>query len=65
MHQGTIKCFGERGFGYISRKGQPDIWFHCHDSPDLSECEFRAGRAVLFSVYETLGKARAVDVRVA
>jgi CspA family cold shock protein len=62
--QGTIKSFGPRGFGFISRQGEPDLYFHCEDSPQALQSDFRPGRSVTFSIRETLSKTRAVGVRV-
>ena len=42
----------------------PDIWFHASDSPETAEEEFKPGCRVEFSIFRTLGTARAVRVRV-
>lgn len=62
--QGTIKSFGTRGFGFISRSGAPDLYFHCEDSPRALQSDFRPGRRVTFSIRELPSKTRAVGVRV-
>jgi cold shock CspA family protein len=64
QHQGTIKSYGGRGFGFIARQGESDLWFHCHDSPATPQGDFRPGRRVSFSIFETSVKTRAVDIRI-
>jgi CspA family cold shock protein len=61
--QGTIRSFGQ-GFGFISRTGGPDVWFHAKDSPLTPLGDFQPGRRVAFSLHQDQGKIWAAHVLV-
>ncbi len=61
--KGIIKrFFPERGFGFITRDGKPDVFFHCHQVGTEDEETITAGKLVEFEVTEKDGRYRAVDV---
>ncbi len=68
MPTGTIvKVVSNRGFGFVSKRGQPDVWFHARDS-QWSEEGFTEQLLQLDVEYVEIvdmknGKPRAVDVR--
>ena len=50
---GTVKTKTDRGFGFISRKGETkDLFFHSKDLVDVTFDELQEGAAVTFDVEE-------------
>ena len=57
---GTIKrYFPDRGFGFIARHGQTDLFFHISDSRGVPEDSFVEGANVEYSVVADEGGMRA------
>ena len=50
---GTIKTKTDRGFGFISREGEPkDLFFHSNDLVGVTFDELQVGAAVTFDVVD-------------
>lgn len=48
--QGTIKKLTDKNFGFISRDGDKDLFFHANELVGVSFNELREGDAVTFEV---------------
>ncbi len=60
---GTIKTITPRGFGFISREGDPkDLFFHSKDLVGVTFDELKAGDAVTFEVVQGEKGPAAVNV---
>jgi cold shock CspA family protein len=61
MPEGAIKWYDEaKGFGFIERPGQDDIWFHARDRTNgTDESRFLAGTRVEFTEETSRGRAKA------
>jgi cold shock CspA family protein len=64
MYQGTIQnVVVDRGFGFISSTGQPDVFFHCSDlAADLPFDETLRERRVRFDIVTTPKGLRATSI---
>ncbi len=62
---GRIKNFIQhRGFGFIARAGEADMFFHISDVSGLEdENQLRPGAQVSFEIDTSRHRPRAVDVR--
>ena len=67
MYTGVITSLNlERGFGFISASGQPDIFFHFSDlADDLPFDEALQERRVRFDILGTGKGPQAINVRAA
>ena len=64
MTIGTIKKISDRGFGFIERHGERDIFMHVRDFPGVLWTEELVGEEVEFNVTEgSDGRTVARDVR--
>lgn len=61
MAEGSIKWYDEaKGFGFIEREGQDDIWFHARDRINgTDESRFLAGTRVEFAEETSRGRPKA------
>jgi CspA family cold shock protein len=61
MAEGTVKWYDDnKGFGFIEREGQEDIWFHARDrSGGVDEAQFLPGARVVFTEELVRGRAKA------
>ncbi|MFH1162209.1 MAG: cold shock domain-containing protein [Candidatus Jorgensenbacteria bacterium] len=51
---GTIKTLRDKGFGFISREGEPkDLFFHSKELKGVAFDELKEGDKVTFDVVET------------
>lgn len=48
--EGTIKTLNERGFGFIARDGEEDLFFHSNDLVDVRFDDLKEGDKVTFEV---------------
>jgi len=66
MAEGTIKWYDDnKGFGFIEREGEDDIWFHARDRTNgTDEAQFVPGARVEFRVENPRGRAKACITRV-
>ncbi len=48
--EGTIKTLTERGFGFIQREGEDDLFFHSNDLVDVEFDDLKVGDTVSFEV---------------
>ncbi len=60
--EGTIKTLTERGFGFIARDGEEDIFFHSNDLVDVRFDDLKVGDKVTFEVTTSNKGPKAVDV---
>jgi cold shock CspA family protein len=67
MYEGTIDTLRlDRGFGFISAAGQPDVFFHASDlAADLPFDGTLQERRVRFDIQTTAKGQRAINVRAA
>lgn len=47
---GTIKTLTDRGFGFISREGEDDLFFHSNELQGVTFDELKVGDKVSFEV---------------
>jgi CspA family cold shock protein len=61
MAEGAVKWYDDsKGFGFIEREGQEDIWFHARDrSGSVDEAQFLPGARVVFTEELVRGRAKA------
>jgi CspA family cold shock protein len=60
---GTIKTLTDRGFGFISREGEPkDLFFHSKDLSGVTFDELKQGDTVSFEVQQGDKGPAAVNV---
>ncbi len=52
MEQGTIARLTDRGFGFISRDGEEDLFFHANELQNVDYDQLQEGDAVTFEVTE-------------
>lgn len=61
--KGTIKKYlGEKGYGFISRAGQNDLFFHVSQCVCEDESDITVGRPVEFEIDEKDGRLRALNM---
>ncbi len=60
--EGTIKTLTERGFGFIEREGEEDIFFHSNDLVDLEYDDLKVGDKVSFEVSSSDKGPKATNV---
>ncbi len=60
--EGTIKTLTERGFGFIAREGEEDIFFHSNDLVDVRFDDLKEGDKVTFEVTTSNKGPKAVEV---
>ncbi len=60
--EGTIKTLTERGFGFIGREGEEDLFFHSNDLVDLRFDDLKVGDKVTFEVSSSNKGPKAVEV---
>ncbi len=48
--EGTIKTLNTRGFGFIAREGEEDLFFHSNDLVDVRFDDLKEGDKVTFEV---------------
>jgi cold shock CspA family protein len=64
MYQGTVcRVVHDRGFGFISAPGQPDVFFHANDLVDLQFDDTLEERRVRFDMITTEKGTRAKNVQ--
>lgn len=64
MYDGTVcSVRADRGFGFISSPGQPDVFFHMSDLDGLAFDETLQQRRVQFDIIGTGKGPRAANVR--
>jgi CspA family cold shock protein len=61
--QGIIKTLTDKGFGFISTDGQPDVFFHSSALVDVMFDQLRKGDAVTYDVEDSPKGPRAANVR--
>jgi len=52
METGAIVRLTDRGFGFISREGQKDIFFHANEIQNAQYADLKEGDKVTFEVAE-------------
>ena len=63
MHVGIVKWFnGQRGYGFIQRDGEPDIFIHYRDIAMDGYKILTEGDKVTFDIRETEDRISAVNV---
>ncbi len=63
-YEGTVKnIHDERGFGFISQNGGPDIFFHCSQVRGMDFDGLLVGRRVEFATQESPKGLTAINVR--
>jgi cold shock CspA family protein len=63
VETGTIKNYNrDRGFGFIARDCQPDIFFHVKQTDCEDEADLTRGRVVEFEPDVKDGRTRAINV---
>ncbi len=60
--EGTIKTLNERGFGFIKREGEDDLFFHSNDLVDVEFDELKEGDKVTFEVAQSNKGPKAENV---
>jgi cold shock CspA family protein len=61
--EGYIASVNERGFGFITRPGEPDLFFHCKSLVGgLVFDEQLRQRRVRFRIRDDCGRPRAIEV---
>ncbi|MDA3815124.1 MAG: cold shock domain-containing protein [Patescibacteria group bacterium] len=60
--EGTIKTLTERGFGFIEREGEDDIFFHSNDLVDVQFDDLKVGDKVSFEVAQSNKGPKASNV---
>ncbi len=60
--EGTIKTLTERGFGFIEREGEEDLFFHSNDLVDVNFDDLKVGDKVSFEVASSDKGPKAADV---
>ncbi len=60
--EGTIKTITERGFGFIKREGEDDIFFHSNDLVDTEFDDLKVGDTVSFEVASSNKGPKAANV---
>ncbi|MEA2092827.1 MAG: cold shock domain-containing protein [Patescibacteria group bacterium] len=60
--EGTIKTLTERGFGFIEREGEDDIFFHSNDLVDTQFDDLKVGDKVSFEVTQSNKGPKASNV---
>ena len=65
MSTGTIKKFiPEKGYGFIARPGQPDVFFHINSVDQKDRLNIEEGKSVEFTPdKDGQGRDRAKEVR--
>ncbi len=61
--QGTIKKLTEKNFGFISREGADDIFFHANGLAGIEFSQLKEGDAVTFEIEKTEKGNSAVQVK--
>ncbi len=62
--QGTIKKIMDRGFGFIARDGEKDLFFHSNDLKGITFDELTEGTEVTFEIEEGQKGPAAKNVQV-
>ena len=60
--EGTIKTLTERGFGFIEREGEDDLFFHSNDLVDERFDDLKVGDKVSFEVASSNKGPKAANV---
>ncbi|MCF7845334.1 MAG: cold shock domain-containing protein [Candidatus Pacebacteria bacterium] len=60
--EGIIKTLTERGFGFIEREGEDDIFFHSNDLVDTQFDDLKVGDKVSFEVAQSNKGPKASNV---
>lgn len=61
--QGTIKKLTDKNFGFITRDGADDLFFHANNLDGTSFDQLREGDAVTFEIEKTPKGDAAVQVK--
>lgn len=62
MQTGTIARLTDRGFGFITREGEKDIFFHSNELENVQYSDLREGDKVTFEVAQGPKGPNAVKV---
>ena len=65
MAEGTIKRLTEKGYGFIDRGGDKDLFFHMSDLEGVTYEELREGQRVTFNEGSGPKGPRAENVKLA
>ncbi len=60
--EGTIKTLTDKGFGFIEREGESDIFFHSNDLVDIEFDDLKVGDKVSFEVAQSNKGPKASNV---
>ncbi len=60
--EGTIKTLNQRGFGFIAREGEEDLFFHSNDLVDANFNDLKEGEKVSFEVASSNKGPKATNV---
>ena len=52
MNEGTIARLTDRGFGFIAREGEKDLFFHSNELQGVQYADLKVGDKVTFEVTE-------------
>ncbi|OHB22357.1 MAG: cold-shock protein [Parcubacteria group bacterium RIFCSPLOWO2_01_FULL_48_18] len=52
MNEGTIARLTDRGFGFIAREGEKDLFFHSNELQGVQYSDLKVGDKVTFEVTE-------------
>ena len=52
MNEGTIARLTDRGFGFIAREGEKDLFFHSNELQGVQYADLKVGDRVTFEVTE-------------
>ncbi|MFC2003909.1 cold-shock protein [Chloroflexota bacterium] len=64
MLKGTIKLLTDRGYGFIKREEEKDLFFHRNEIEGVEFSRLRAGQEVEFETsQDSKGRPQAVKVR--
>ena len=61
--EGTIKKLTDKNFGFITREGADDLFFHANNLVDVDFDQLREGDAVTFEVENTPKGNAAANVK--
>lgn len=62
MQEGTIVRLTDRGFGFISREGEKDLFFHANEIKNAQYNDLREGDKVTFEIADGPKGPSAVNV---
>ena len=61
--EGTIKKLTDKNFGFITRDGENDLFFHANNLDGVSFDQLNEGDAVSFEIEKTVKGDAAVNVK--